>query len=103
MDGGRREAGALPERYSRRDFLTGVLVTGTLSTAALSLLPGSRSPANVELRLLTGVDPTGAHQLLVDMWNRANPNTTVHLINSEGGTGDQRKQMETDARNGVVD
>ncbi|MFC7479930.1 hypothetical protein ACFQX7_07620 [Luedemannella flava] len=80
-----------------------MLISGTLSTAALSLFPGSRSPVHVELRLLSGVDPTGARQLLVDMWNRANPNTTVHLIGSEGATGDQRKQMETDARKGVVD
>ncbi|GAA1801684.1 ABC transporter substrate-binding protein [Luedemannella flava] len=93
----------MSEKYSRRDFLTGVLISGTLSTAALSLFPGSRSPVHVELRLLSGVDPTGARQLLVDMWNRANPNTTVHLIGSEGATGDQRKQMETDARKGVVD
>jgi multiple sugar transport system substrate-binding protein len=91
------------EKYSRRDFLTGVLVCGTLSTAAISIFPGSRPVGHAELTLLTGTDGTGARQLLIDMWNRANPSTTVRLVNSEGETGDQKRQMETGARNGTVD
>ncbi|HZM77096.1 MAG TPA: extracellular solute-binding protein [Candidatus Limnocylindrales bacterium] len=98
----------MPERYSRRDFLTGVLVCGTASTAALSLLPEKPLPASppapkVQLRLLTGPDVTGARELLISMWNRGHEQTEVILTLDPGQTGDQKTHMEAAAENGSAD
>src|SRR5215468_5681357 len=93
----------MSEGYSRRDFLAGVLVSGTLSAAALYLAPGGRPLPSVSLALLTGTDSTGARQLLVDMWNQTNPNTTVNLKPVTGSTVDQRNEMIVAAESGTAD
>lgn len=93
----------MSQEYSRRDFLTGVLVCGTLTAAGTYFLPGGKSLPHIELNLVTGTDPTGARKLLIDMWNRANPNTTVKLDSRGGPTADQRSQMLTEAKNGTAD
>jgi multiple sugar transport system substrate-binding protein len=80
-------------RYSRRDFLTGVVACSTASAVTIYLLPGGRTTPRVELSLVTGVDPTGARQLLLDMWNDANPNAPVTLHEVRGATDDQRSEM----------
>lgn len=83
----------MPGSYSRRDFLAGVLATGTLSAAATYFAPGGRTIPPVTLRLVTGVDPTGARDLLILMWNQANPHTTVTTVEVEGSSTDQRNAM----------
>jgi multiple sugar transport system substrate-binding protein len=64
----------MTDLYSRRSFLAGVLAAGTLSTTAGYALT-RRSP--VRLTLATGADPTGARDLLIDMWNELHPDITV--------------------------
>src|SRR5262245_29149256 len=93
----------MSEGYSRRDFLAGALASGTVSPAALYLSPGGRPLPPIDLTLRTGADPTGAHQLLVDMWNLANPNATVKLVSDNGSSIDQRNAMEVAAENGTAD
>jgi multiple sugar transport system substrate-binding protein len=93
----------MPERYSRRDFLIGALTCGTLTAGSLYLLPGGRSTPAIELTLVTGADDTGARELLVNMWNRANPTATVRTIVVQGDTGDQRREMVGLARSGQAD
>lgn len=92
------------ESYSRRDFLTGVLVCGTATAATLGLYSGSRPVSDVELRLATGRDPSGgARDLLIKLWNDTNAHTKVSPDIDEGQTGDQLTNMEAKARNGEVD
>lgn len=93
----------MSERYSRRDFLIGALTSGTLTAGALYLLPGGRSTPAIELTLATGADDTGARELLIDMWNRANPNATVRPHTLRGDTGDQLREMDGLARSGQAD
>ncbi|OWV05627.1 hypothetical protein B5D80_17690 [Micromonospora wenchangensis] len=94
----------MPEQYSRRSFLSGVLTCGAVSAAAVYLLPGGHRPPPVELRLATGADPTGARKLLLDMWNQANPDTPARFTDEvEGGSGDERTRLLTAARNGSAD
>ncbi|MGI5213568.1 extracellular solute-binding protein [Plantactinospora sp. CA-290183] len=94
----------MADHYSRRSFLSGVLACGTLSASAIYLLPGGRSLPSVELRLITGVDPTGARDLLINMWNRANPRTTVRAINPiASGSGDERTSMLSHVEDGGAD
>ena len=93
----------MSERYSRRDFLIGALTSGTLTAGALYLLPGGRSTPAIELTLATGADDTGARALLIDMWNRANPNATVQSHILRGDTGDQLREMDGLARSGQAD
>src|SRR5690606_19835693 len=93
----------MAERYSRRDFLIGVLACGTLTAGSLYLLPGGRSIPAIELTLVTGADDTGARDLLIEMWNRANPSATVRTIVVQGDTGDQRRAMVDLARSGRAD
>jgi multiple sugar transport system substrate-binding protein len=71
----------MTDLYSRRSFLAGVLAAGTLSTTATYALT-RRSP--VRLTLATGADPTGARDLLIDMWNMQHPDITLvaEVINS---------------------
>jgi multiple sugar transport system substrate-binding protein len=83
----------MSERYSRRDFLTGVLACGTLSAAVAYFAPGSRSRPPAELRLASGDDSTGARSLLMDMWKEAQPDTAVTLVPITGETGDQKSEM----------
>jgi ABC-type glycerol-3-phosphate transport system substrate-binding protein len=93
----------VPEQYSRRSFLTGVLACGTLSATAAYLLPGGRSAPAVELRLATGEDPTGGRNVLFDMWNRANPAVTARADTINSGTGDERAVMLSRAQAGEAD
>jgi ABC-type glycerol-3-phosphate transport system substrate-binding protein len=91
------------EDFSRRDFLAGVLATGTLSAAVTYLAPGGRPLPRVQLTLMTGEDPTGGRDLLIDMWNQANPDTNVRVMPVEGSTLDQRNAMIGGALNGSAD
>lgn len=93
----------MPERFSRRDFLTGVLFTGTAAAAATYFAPGGRAIPSVVLNFVTGVDPTGARDLLILMWNRANPSTKINIDPVEGSTADQRMQMLGRAQVGAAD
>ena len=93
----------MPETRSRRSFLTGVLACGTLTAAATYVLPGGRNLPAVELNLVTGPDSSGVRPLLIDMWNRANPNTRVRVTTTAETTTDQKLQMLTEARNGTAD
>jgi multiple sugar transport system substrate-binding protein len=97
------EAGAARPRFSRRDFLAGALATGTLSAAATYLTPGGHAISSAEIRFVTGVDPTGARDLLVEMWNRANPKSTVRVNLVKGTTLDQRKAMVDLVNKGAAD
>jgi ABC-type glycerol-3-phosphate transport system substrate-binding protein len=91
------------EGFSRRDFLAGVLATGTLSATATYLAPGGRPLPPVRLTLMTGHDPTGGRNLLIDMWNQANPNTSVLVDPVGGSTLDQRDAMISGALSGRAD
>lgn len=94
----------MADHYSRRSFLSGVLACGTLSASAIYLLPGGRELPSVELRMVTGTDPTGARELLIDLWNRANPKTTIRLVNPiTSGSGDERTNMLSSAQAGEAD
>ena len=93
----------VPERFSRRDFLTGVLFTGTAAAAATYFAPGGRAIPSVVLNFITGVDPTGARDLLISMWNRANPSTRINIDLVGGSTADQRMQMLGRAQTGAAD
>lgn len=92
----------MSDQYSRRSFLAGVLACGTISAATGYLLT-DRSPAEIELRLASGADPTGARNQLIDSWNRANPGIKVipEVLTSE--TVEQKKTMSDLARAGQVD
>jgi multiple sugar transport system substrate-binding protein len=79
---------------SRRDFLAGgVVICSGVSAVTIYLLPGGRATPRVELDLVTGEDPTGARDLLVDTWNNANPNAPVTIHEVGGPTIDQRREM----------
>jgi len=91
------------EGFTRREFLAGVLATGTLSAAATYLLPGGRLRPSVTLTLVTGVDPTGGRQLLIDLWNQANPDTFVKVEEVTGPTLDQKDKMIGAAQEGHAD
>ncbi|MBO4206522.1 extracellular solute-binding protein [Micromonospora echinofusca] len=94
----------MADHYSRRSFLSGVLACGTLSAGAVYLMPGGRSLPSVELRMVSGADPTGARDLLIDLWNRANPRTMIRLVNPiTSGSGDERTSMLSKARAGEAD
>lgn len=93
----------MPERYSRRSFFSGVLATGTFTAATFYLMPGGRRPPSVELTLATGADPTGARDLLISIWNRNNPQTTVRVETIAVGSGDERQIMLDKARQGAAD
>ncbi|MBE1491528.1 extracellular solute-binding protein [Plantactinospora soyae] len=99
----------MPDPYSRRSFLTGVLASGTATAGTIYLLPGgrpapaSKPPPDTRLRLATGQDPSGARTLLIDMWNRANPKTPISLIETPGGSRDERQVMRDLAAAGTVD
>lgn len=80
--------------YSRRDFLFGVLVTGTAATAATYFTPnGARSPSTT-LQFLIGDDPTGGRDALIGMWQSANPSTRVETPPLSGSTIDQREALK---------
>ena len=82
----------MSDKFPRRDFLIGVLATGTLSAAGTYFVPCGRI-RSVALTLITGADSTGARQLLIDMWNEAHPNSPVVVKEVTGPTLDQRDQM----------
>ncbi|MDG4764006.1 extracellular solute-binding protein [Solwaraspora sp. WMMD406] len=92
----------MSEPYSRRSFLSGVLATGTLSAVAI-YLGGGRALPDVELRLVTGQDGTGARDLLIAIWNEANPRTTVRAEVIPSGSGDERQVMLESAVRGEAD
>jgi len=96
------------DRYSRRSFLTGVLACGTLSASAAYFLPGGRgatpAPRNIELKLVTGADSTGARHRLIEKWNHENPSKIVKEHPAViGGTGDERATMLSRAREREAD
>jgi multiple sugar transport system substrate-binding protein len=94
----------MPEIYSRRSFLSGVLACGALSAAATWLLPGGRSPGSIDLRLVSGADRTGARDLLIQMWNQANPRARARVVSEiTSGSGDERTRMLAFAENGEAD
>ncbi|GAA2626503.1 type 2 periplasmic-binding domain-containing protein [Paractinoplanes durhamensis] len=76
----------MPELYSRRSFLAGVLTAGMLSTAAGYFFTRRES---ITLTLATGVDATGARALLVTMWNELNPDTQIRVLEVNSSTRDQ--------------
>jgi len=85
----------MTDLYSRRSFLAGVLAAGTLSTTAGYALT-RRSP--VRLTLATGADPTGARDLLIQMWNALHPDITLVAEVISSSTQDQyAKFTETKA------
>lgn len=87
---------------TRRDFLAGALATGTLSAVGTYLTPGGSTPSSVNIKFVTGVDSSGARDVLVSMWNRANPRATV-VVEEVGGesTLDQRNAMESKVTSGT--
>jgi len=89
--------------YSRRDFLAGVLATGAISAATMYFAPGGRPLPPVGLKLVTGEDPTGARDLLISIWNQANPRTTLVPDEVTGSTADQRAAMISRATSGNAD
>src|SRR4051794_31663454 len=90
--------------HSRRDFLLGVLATGTLSAVATYFVKGGRPVSTVRLKLSTGVDLTGGgRQLLIDMWNNAHPETYIELKAHPGSTEVQKQGMSADAAGGEAD
>ena len=89
--------------YSRRDFLAGVLATGTLAAVGTYFSPGGRPAPSIRLRMVTGADPTGARDLLINTWNRANPNAQVETRVIEGSTFEQRSEMISAVKNGGAD
>jgi multiple sugar transport system substrate-binding protein len=93
----------MPDTPSRRAFLLGVLSCGALTAAATYFTPGGKPTPSVRLTLLTGADSTGGRDLLFDMWNAANPDTQVNVIEVPGQTADQRKRMSDAAANGSAD
>ncbi|BCY06342.1 extracellular solute-binding protein [Actinoplanes sp. L3-i22] len=76
----------MPDLYSRRSFIAGVLTAGMLSTAAGYLLT-RRTP--VALTLVTGADNTGGRALLINLWNRFHPDVTVEVVTVNSSTQDQ--------------
>ena len=90
-------------RYSRRDFLVGVLATGTLAAVGTYLAPGGRSEPAITLRFVTGADPTGARDLLVSMWNRANPRAFVLTDELPDSAADAHDTMISKAENKAAD
>ncbi len=76
----------MAELYSRRSFLAGVLTAGMLSTSAGYLLTRRES---VTLTLATGADPTGGRELLIAMWNEANPRARILVKEVNSSTRDQ--------------
>ncbi|GIE84645.1 extracellular solute-binding protein [Actinoplanes regularis] len=76
----------MPDLYSRRSFIAGVLTAGMLSTAAGYLLT-RRTP--VKLTLVTGADNTGGRNLLINLWNRFHPDVTIEVVTVNSATQDQ--------------
>jgi multiple sugar transport system substrate-binding protein len=97
------EVSPVPEPYSRRSFLSGVLATGTFTAVAIYLTPGGRTMPEIELRLASGADPTGARDLLISMWNGANPRTLVRVDPIASGSGDEHQIMLERAERGDAD
>lgn len=93
----------MPEAYSRRSFLSGALATGTFTAVTIYLMPGGRRLPEVELRLASGTDPTGARDLLISMWNGANPQTIVRVDPIATGSGDEHQIMLEKAQKGEAD
>jgi multiple sugar transport system substrate-binding protein len=92
--------------YSRRDFLLGVLATGALSATATYYIPGGRGlprTREIQLRLDTGSDETGAHKLLKDIWERGHPDIKIELVDLSRSTNDQKATMTGDAESGKAD
>ncbi|MGH3565042.1 MAG: extracellular solute-binding protein [Pseudonocardia sp.] len=89
--------------FTRRDFLAGALATGTLSAIGTYLTPGGSTPS-VNIKFVTGSDSSGVRNLLVSMWNQANPRATV-IVDEVGGesTRDQRNAMISRAESGSAD
>ena len=72
----------MPDLYSRRSFIAGVLTAGVVSTSASFLLTRRES---VTLTLATGFEPTGGgRELLTTLWNQQHPyvRIAVNEINS---------------------
>ncbi|BCJ45088.1 ABC transporter substrate-binding protein [Actinoplanes ianthinogenes] len=80
----------MPDLYSRRSFIAGVLTAGMLSTAAGYLFT-RRTP--VTLTLVTGVDNTGGRNLLINLWNRFHPDVTIRVVTVNSSTQDQYDQF----------
>ena len=90
--------------FSRRDFLAGALLTGTLSAVGTFLTPGGSTPPSVTVDFITGSEPSGALDLLVRMWNQANPRAVVNLVTAGGeSTKDQRDAMINRIEKGTAD
>jgi multiple sugar transport system substrate-binding protein len=89
--------------YSRRDFLAGVLATGTLAAVGTYFAPGGRPGPSISLRFVTGRDPTGGRDLLISQWNRANPRARVEVDEITGSTRDQRDAMISRVTSGNAD
>jgi multiple sugar transport system substrate-binding protein len=76
----------MPEHYSRRSFLAGVVTVGMLSSAA-GYVFNRREP--ITLTLATGADSTGARSLLITMWNELNPDARIVVKEVNSSTQDQ--------------
>lgn len=80
--------------FSRRDFLVGALATGTLATIGTYFTPGGSTPGEVTINFATGAEPSGALDLLVNLWNQANPRARVTVVPAgDESTSDQRDAM----------
>jgi len=74
-----------------------------LTAATTYRLSGGRKLPSVELNLVTGSDATGGRQLLIDMWNHANPHARVRVTTAGNNTADQKRQMIAEASNRTAD
>lgn len=73
-------------------YAAAVLVGAAAIVVSLQFLPPDEGPpvANEKLVIVSGEDPTGVRQELVDRWNEANPRAQAELREVPGNTGQQR-------------
>ena len=77
----------MPDLYSRRSFIAGVLTAGVVSTSASFLLTRRES---VTLTLATGSEPTGGgRELLTTLWNQQHPDVRIAVNEINSSTQDQ--------------
>lgn len=90
--------------YTRRDFLLGALATGTLAAVGTYFTPGGSTPRSVNISFVTAGESGGAQDLLISMWNQANPRATVIKTEVPGeSTIDVRNAMISDVLAGTAD
>ena len=86
--------------------MSGALSCGALSawgSLVFTSQPRPRPKPKISLTIASGADPTGARQLLNDVWNEGNPDCVARYRIARGATYDQFRQMREWAANGEVD